>query len=74
MFWYQRFELHAAGVLIEYLGAAALLSTEGREIRAMAFQAAFLLRQQNLSAQDAARAAVSAVLEELDLMPAGAFR
>ena len=74
MFWYLRFECHAARVLIEYLGAAALLSAEGRDIRAMAYQAAYLLRQRNLSAEDAARAAVTAVLEEIDLMPAGAYR
>jgi len=73
MFWYQRFEFHAARVLIEHLGTAALLSAEGRDIRAMAYQAAFLLRQQKLSAEDAARAAVTAVLEEIDLMPAGAY-
>ncbi len=74
MFWYLSFEFHAARILIEYLGMASLLSVRGRDVRAMAYQAAFLLKQQNLCPEDAARTAVTAVLEEIDLLPVGAFR
>ena len=69
MFWYLRFEYSAAKVLAELMGFTAVFSTGGRDLRAMAYQAAYLLKRQGLAADVAARLAVTEVLKEIGLRP-----
>ena len=69
MFWYLRFEFSAAKVLADLLGFTAVFSAGGRELLAMAYQAAFLLKRRGLAADAAARLAVTEVLDEIGLKP-----
>ena len=69
MFWYLRFEYSAAKAIVELMGFTAVFSAGGRDIRAMAYQGAYLLKRQGLAADVAARLAVTEVLKEIGLRP-----